>query len=127
MKEEMSMKIAIPTNGPGGLADELSDHIGMAPTYTIVESETGDVEVMPNTGPHHGGFEPPPVTLGNAGVDLVLCCGLPGHALGLFNRLGVEVLVGAEGTAQDALDQWKAGKLSESTGDDDSDHGCGHH
>ena len=47
------MTICLPTVSDAGLTARLSPHFGRAPFFTLVETETGNVEVVPNTHQHH--------------------------------------------------------------------------
>lgn len=65
----------------------------------------------------------------------MLCGGLGRKALALFNKFGVEVFIGIQGTVQDALDAWKAGTLQRASMEmacashdhHDHEHHHGHH
>ncbi len=107
------MRVTVPTMGEEGLKDQVAEHIGMAPTYTIVNSETGDVRVIENTSKPMGGQGLPPEVIANAGTDVVLCNFLLPHVLKLLDQFGIEAYVGASGTVEDALKAWEEGRLSE--------------
>ncbi len=114
-KETENVKICVPTLGQGGLDDYVSDHFGRAPTFTIVDLKTGEVKVIPNTSIHMGGSGYPPEILREHGVDVMLCSGIGPRAIKMFEQFGIEVYVGATGTAREAIEAWKAGKLQEAT------------
>nr|MDO8046052.1 NifB/NifX family molybdenum-iron cluster-binding protein [Candidatus Baldrarchaeota archaeon] len=114
-KETENVKICVPTLGQGGLDDYVSDHFGRAPTFTIVDLKTGEVKVIPNTSIHMGGSSYPPEILREHGVDVMLCSGIGPRAIKMFEQFGIEVYVGATGTAREAIEAWKAGKLQEAT------------
>ena len=65
------MRICVPTEGNGGLDDRVGEHFGRSPTYTIYDTETGEVEILPNTSEHLGGSGLPAELLAQAGVDVV--------------------------------------------------------
>ena len=109
------MKIGIPSMGEGGLEDQLSQHFGRAPTYTIFDTETKEVDVIQNTSDHMGGVGVPPELLSKAGVDIMLCSGLGGKAVRLFEGFGISVFVNAQGTVRDAISAWESGELAEAT------------
>jgi predicted Fe-Mo cluster-binding NifX family protein len=118
-----NMKICIPSNGPEGLKSTIGQHFGKVAYYTIVDSETGDVEVVPNTSEHTGGMGLPPDQLSKVGVDIMLCGGLGRKAVQLFESHGIEVYVGAGGSVGDTFDAWKSGKLDKAT----MDNACAGH
>jgi predicted Fe-Mo cluster-binding NifX family protein len=109
------MKICVPTNGAGGLEDRLSQHFGRAPTFTIVDTESGEVTVIENKSDHMGGTGKPPEQIKGTGSKVVLCPGLGPSALIMLMSYGMQVFVGANGTARDAIDQFKSGSLKTAT------------
>jgi predicted Fe-Mo cluster-binding NifX family protein len=106
------MRICIPTEGNGGLDDRVCEHFGRSPTYTIYDTETGEVEILPNTSEHFGGSGLPAELLAQAGVNVVLCAGLGPRAIALLAQYGIEVHTGAFGTVREAIQAWQAGRLS---------------
>jgi len=112
------MRIAIPTSGRSGLNDTVGYHFGRVPTYTIVDTVTGEVEVLENTSEHRGGEGTPPDLLKRAGVDTLLVSGLGIKAVSLLSKVGIRTYVGAEGTVREALDQFSHGMLKPATPDD---------
>ena len=76
--------------------------------------KTGEVSIIPNTSEHNGGVGLPPELMAQNGINIMLCGGLGRKALALFNKSGIEVFIGIQGTVQDALDAWKAGTLQKS-------------
>lgn len=111
------MRIAIPTAGNGGLNDLVGQHFGRVPTYTIFDSNTNKVEVLPNQSLHMGGGGYPPEFLAQAGVELMLCAGLGRRAIQMFEQFGIEVYVGASasGTAENAIKAYQNGMLQMAT------------
>jgi predicted Fe-Mo cluster-binding NifX family protein len=105
-------KLCVPTSGSGGLDDLVGEHFGRVPTYTIYDSETGAVEVVDNTSEHAGGTGLPADILANLGIDVLLCNGLGRRAIGILSESGIEVSIGLSGTAREAIEAWKGGRLS---------------
>ena len=66
------MKVCIPTEREGGIDDVVGQHFGRVPTYTLVDIDTNEVAVIPNTSEHRGGVGVPPDFIEN---------GHPRHAL----------------------------------------------
>ncbi|MBC7098859.1 NifB/NifX family molybdenum-iron cluster-binding protein [Candidatus Bipolaricaulota bacterium] len=106
------MRVCVPSAGPGGLDDRVGEHFGRAPTYTIYDTETGEVEILENVSEHMGGTGLPGELLAQAGVDLVICSGLGRRAIDLLTRNGIEVHTGATGTVREAIEAWQSGRLS---------------
>jgi len=96
----------------------VSEHFGRVPTYTIYNTETGEVEVVDNTSEHMGGTGLPGEILGRLGIDVLLCSGLGRRALSLLDGHGIEVCTGVSGTAKEAIEAWKGGSLSPATEND---------
>ncbi len=109
------MKLCIPTLGRGGLDDIVSEHFGRAPAFTIVDMNTKDVKVVPNSGEHFGGTRAAPEILAAEGVEVVLCSGLGPRAINMFEQFGIEVYVGASGSVRDAIRAFQAGLLHEAS------------
>ncbi|MFH0816057.1 MAG: NifB/NifX family molybdenum-iron cluster-binding protein [Methanobacteriota archaeon] len=109
------MIIGVPTNGDKGLDEQVGDHFGRVPTYTLVDTETNKVRVVRNTSEHMGGVGKPPEHLAKEGVNVLLCSGLGPRAITMFEGYGIEVYVGAQGTVRNTIELWKAKKLQVAT------------
>ena len=129
------MKICVPTMGNRGLNEEVGEHFGRVPTYTLVDTETNEVTVIENTSEHMGGSGYPPEIIAQTGAEAMLCGGLGGRAIMMFEERGIMVYVGASGTVKDAVSMWQAGKLQQATDENAcrqhafrrEDHGHHHH
>ena len=117
------MKICIPTLGEKGIDDLVGEHFGRVPTYTIINLETNEVKVVPNSSSHMGGQGNPPEIMAREGVTAMVCQGLGRRAIALFEELGIDVFIGASGTVKDAIDAFKQGKLQKAAMGD----ACGQH
>lgn len=111
------MRLCIPTMEKGGLDDVVCDHFGRAPTYTIVDSESDEVQVVKNRSEHMGGLGKPPEHIAKTGAKVLICMGLGPKAIDMLCSFGVEVYVGASGSVRDAVQMWKDGKLQQATYD----------
>ena len=129
------MKISVPSMGNNGLDERVGEHFGRVPTYTIVDTETNDVETISNTSEHMGGTGYPPELMAKAGVGVMVCGGLGRRAVMMFEEMGIRVFVGAHGTVRDAVSQYQSGALEEATDENacrqhafrSQEHGEGHH
>ena len=117
------MKVCIPTIDELGLDDSVGEHFGRVPTYTIVDLETDDVTVIPNTSHHMGGQGDPPEIMAKEGVNVMICQGLGRRAISLFESLGIEVYIGASGTVRETIALFQQGMLQKAT----LDNACGKH
>jgi len=116
-------RVCVPTAGRGGLDDLVGEHFGRVPAYTIYNTETDQVEIVQNDSEHMGGTGLPGEILANLGIDVLLCSGLGRRAIGILNTNGIEVCIGISGTAREAIESWKGGKLSRaSEGDACQEH-----
>jgi predicted Fe-Mo cluster-binding NifX family protein len=122
-KKEKSMKICIPTNGNNGLDEAIGEHFGRVPTYTIVDLDTNEVKVVPNTSEHMGGVGYPPEIMVREGVNVLVCRGLGQRAIGMFAETGIDVYIGASGTVKDAISAFRQGQLKKA----DIGDACGRH
>ena len=117
------MKVCIPTNGNKGLDENVGEHFGRVPTYTIVDIENNEVTVVPNTSHHMGGRGYPPEIMKQHNADVLICCGLGRRAITMFNEFGIDVYVGAKGTVRDAIRMFREGALKKASFED----ACGKH
>ncbi|MDY6958114.1 MAG: NifB/NifX family molybdenum-iron cluster-binding protein [Halobacteriota archaeon] len=98
------------------------DHFGMAESYTVIDTETGEVKIIPVTSESSETEITSPDMLFDEGVKVVLCGGLAFGGIGLpalkkLEELGIEVYVGAIGTVRDALQSYQANALERATYD----------
>ena len=109
------MKVCIPTMGNRGLDDEVGEHFGRVPYYTVIDTETDEVEALENTSEHMGGRGYPPEIINKTGAEAMICGGLGRRAIGMFEELGIMVYIGAHGTVRDAIQMYKEGRLQPAT------------
>jgi predicted Fe-Mo cluster-binding NifX family protein len=117
------MKVCIPTMGDRGLEDVVGEHFGRVPTYTIVDLETNEVKVIPNTSEHMGGVGYPPELMAREGVNILLCRGLGQRAISMFVETDIDVYIGASGTVKDTITAYQQGRLQKAGIGD----ACGRH
>lgn len=104
------MKIAVASEGKN-----ISGHFGHCEGFTIYEVEEGKAlnkSFTPNPG-HRPGFLP--VFLKDLNVNVIIAGGMGETAQELFNQNGIEVVVGAQGFSDDAVQKYINGELK-STG-----------
>ena len=107
------MTICLPTVSDAGLPARLSPHFGRAPFFTLVETETGSVTVLPNVHQNHEhGHCNPLGALGDAAADVVVCRGVGGHALALIEQRGLTAYLTEEWTVGGAVDAFRSGRLT---------------
>ena len=88
------MKMCIPTRDERGMQSEVFDHFGSAPFFTLVDSESGQVEVEQNDNTHHGhGTCHPLRQFGSHSIDAVVCQAMGRGAVASLKEAGVRVFV----------------------------------
>ena len=73
------LRVAVPSEAPGGLDSARSGHFGRSPYFTvvdIVDGEIGPVDVVANRPHSDGGCMAPVLTLGENAVDAVIVAGI---------------------------------------------------
>lgn len=121
------IKIAVPSNSPGGLEAEISGHFGHCDFYTIAMVEEGKIErieVVPNPGHETGGCLGPVSQLAGLGVQGIVAGGMGMRPLMGFRQAGIRVFLYRDGmTVKDALSALQSGQVPEFT----DQHACGGH
>jgi len=127
------MKIAFPVQQDQGFESQVYGHFGTAPCFVLVNSETGQHEVLKNQDLHHmhGQCQPMKALAGNP-VDAVVVGGIGGGALVRLQSQGIRVFRAIEGSVKQNLEFILSGKLPEfSTNMTCAGHqgqgGCQHH
>ncbi|MCP3887622.1 MAG: dinitrogenase iron-molybdenum cofactor biosynthesis protein [Desulfobulbaceae bacterium] len=112
------MRIAVPTNNPGGLEAARSDHFGHCDVFTIVELDEKkaiiDVSVIVNGEHQAGGCMVPVKVLSEAEVDVIIVGGMGARPMQGFAGEGIAVYFADRNlvaTAQDAVAKFSAGDL----------------
>ncbi|MCR5665206.1 MAG: NifB/NifX family molybdenum-iron cluster-binding protein [Eubacterium sp.] len=104
------MKIAVSCNG-----NQIWAHFGHCENFMIYDEEGGKIvgeESVANPG-HRPGFLPN--FLADRGVNVMISGGMGGGAVDIFNSRNVEVILGAQGDAREAVEAYLRGELK-STG-----------
>lgn len=93
----------------------VTQHFGHCEEFSIFDTENNKIiksESIPNPG-HKPGFLPN--FLNDMGVNVIISGGMGGGAVEIFNEKNIEVIVGADGDAKVAAEEYLQGKLK-STG-----------
>ncbi len=104
------MKIAVAAMGT-----QVAGHFGHCENFILFDTENGKITAensIPNPG-HKPGFLPN--FLGDKGAEVIIAGGMGGGAVDIFNERRIEVIVGVQGDARQAVEQYLAGQLK-STG-----------
>lgn len=120
------MRVCVPTTDDSGLSAPRSDHFGRAPYYTIVDTETDDVDTIPNRSSHRGGSALPPDYVAEHDVDAVLVDHVGKRGMKRFDAHGIDVYQTPSGTVEDLVSLFEAGDVTEFGLEDAHGHGHGH-
>lgn len=121
------MRLCMPALDERGLEARLSAHLGNAPYFTLIESDTGDVKVLANLhGQHESGNCRTADALQGQGVEAVVCRGLGRRAFGRLRDMGIPVYVSVEDDTSAALHAFRLGRLPRLTSEA-ACHGGRHH
>lgn len=106
------MLICIPTNGDKGLEDVVSDHFGSANYFTLVDSETGKIDILENSNSHHSHGTCHPMTqLESYHLNGVVCKGMGRRAVEALVSQGIEVYTTGKQNVGEIVEIIKEDKL----------------
>lgn len=98
------MRIAIPTDNPGGLEANVSGHFGHCEVFTIINLSSDKmveaVEVIANGGHEAGGCMTPVKLLNDADVKAIVVGGMGARPMQGFAQAGIDVYFSVQGTVQ---------------------------
>lgn len=136
------MRVAIPSDAPGGLDAPVSEHFGHCDVFTLVDiddGKTGTVTLLDNDGHEQGGCMAPVMFLKKENVEALLAGGMGMRPLSGFQQVGITVYTKEDAsTVRDAIQLFIDGKCQEfgpaqtcgggegSCGGHGHDHGDGH-
>ena len=112
--DRKTIRIAIPSEAPGGLAARRSGHFGRAECFTmvdLVDGEISGVEVLHNAPHVEGGCMAPVLVLAEHQVDAIVVDGIGGRPLMGFNQVGIAVHAGLGSDVQTSVDVFVKGGL----------------
>ena len=117
------MKIAITSQGKS-LKDPIDQRFARAKYFLIVDNETNDVEVVPNSRVSAGsgaGIQTAQFMV-DRGIGVILTGNLGPNASKVLNESGIKVFINNKGTGESALSDYKNGKLTHATQANVSSH-----
>ena len=104
------MRIAVPSNAPGGLDAARSEHFGHCELFTLVAVENGkvaEVDTVANVEHGAGGCMAPIALLQDKGIDAVVVGGMGARPLSGFADVGIQVYFAAQqafGSVKEVVD-----------------------
>jgi len=88
------MLIAIPSDAPGGLDAQISEHFGHCSAFTLVQlqdGQIGQITVLENTAHEQGGCMGPVMLLKQHQVEAMVAGGMGARPLAGFQEVGIAV------------------------------------
>jgi len=113
-EETKTIRIAIPSELPGGLEARRSGHFGRCECFTLVDVENGavgQVNVLTNAPHTEGGCMAPVMALAEHMVDAIVVDGIGGRPLMGFNQVGIAVHAGVGADVQSTVQAYLQGGL----------------
>ena len=104
--DKRPVRVAVPSEYPGGLAAPRSSHFGRADCFTVVQvdgDQLGEVTVLQNMPHSEGGCMAPVMMLARHGVDVIVVDGIGGRPLAGFNQVGIAVHAGSGPTVEHSI------------------------
>ncbi len=121
-KNMTTVRIAIPSNGEGGLDGKRAGHFGHCDVFTFVDLEDGkikDVSTLPNKEHVQGGCMVPVNLLAEHKVNILVVGGIGMRPLMGFKQVGIDVYHDAERTdIRPVVEDLIAGKVARITDND---------
>lgn len=111
---KQGIRVAIPSELPGGLQALRSGHFGRCECFTLVDVRDGevvDVSVVRNAPHVDGGCLTPVMALAQEGVDALVVDGIGGRPLAGFHEVGISVYRGAGETVEATIATLTTGDL----------------
>ena len=110
------MRIAISSSGPD-LDAEVDPRFGRCHCFVVVDPATEELEVLDNEAAMMSGGAGIQAAqmVANSGVDAVITGNLGPNAADTLAATGLKVYLGVAGTVREALQQYKAGQLQETS------------
>ncbi len=109
------MRIAIAVMDDSGLTSEVSAHFGRCPYYLLIDlAEDGEIAaVTPLANPYATHHDPGqiPAFIHAQAVKVMISGGMGRRAIAFFAEYGIATATGAQGTAAEALQAYRAGQL----------------
>lgn len=106
------MLACIPTQGDAGRDDQVHEHFGSAPFFTLYNSETDELRILPNNNAHHAhGTCHPMNQLAHHKIDCVICGGMGRRAIEALNAEGITIYQADSATVAEIIARIKANDL----------------
>lgn len=118
------MRICITATGKT-LDSPVDPSFGRTRYFLFVDPETGALEVVENVPGAHGAGVQAAQTVADKGATVVITGNVGPNAYQGLSAAGIEIYVGAKGTANQVLNDYRAGRLSRTEAPTSRPHGGG--
>ncbi len=117
------MKIAVTSTGPT-LDDNVESRFGRCTYFLIIDTDTMQYEAIenPNTALGGGAGIQSAQLMSEKGVTTVLTGNCGPNAFNVFGQAGIQVIVGVSGPVGNAVEQFKTGNFSSTSGPNVASH-----
>ena len=113
----ITKRIAVPSEDQQGLNSHLGQHFGRAPYYTVVDLDdngtVSNVKTVANKGEHFGGVGEAHAQLLELEPDAIVAYGMGPRGLMSFQNAGIAVLKANADTVGEVVAAYKENKLQE--------------
>jgi predicted Fe-Mo cluster-binding NifX family protein len=117
------MKVAVTAKGRE-LSDQTDPRFGRSPYFLIVDTESMEFEVVENENASAGGGAgiQSAQMMADKGVQAVITGNCGPNAFRTLEAADIQVFTGAGGNVREAVEKFKAGELSDSSGPNVKSH-----
>jgi len=111
------MKVVVTTSGED-LSGPVEPRFGRCPRFIVVDTETMEFEVIPNTAisSAHGAGIAAAQLVGSMGAKAVLTGNVGPNAYSALSATGIEIVTGVSGTVGDAVKRFSSGEYKSTGG-----------
>ena len=111
------MKVVVTTSGED-LSGPVEPRFGRCPRFIVVDTETMEFEVIPNTAisSAHGAGIAAAQLVGSMGAKAVLTGNVGPNAHSALSATGIKIVTGVSGTVGDAVKRFSAGEYKSTRG-----------
>lgn len=106
-------RVAIPVASDDGLSSRINDHFSMSDRYAILDVESGRIAAVKVIRNPLAGQKNAAELLVKNRVNIVLAGRIGSCAIKILLDSGARLFSGAEGTIEEALNDYQSGKLTE--------------
>ena len=108
----MSKKVAFAVDDNMGLQSTISQHFGRCAYFVVVDFSSGDeisFDIHPNTSAQNHNPGDVPNLIRSFGASTIVSGGMGHRARQFFEQMGIQSVVGAQGTVEQVIQQMRDG------------------